>query len=142
MLNQLAPDFEAKMENGNSVKLSDYNGKKLLLYFYPRDNTPGCTKQACSLRDKMSDLSNANISVLGVSKNSAKSHLNFIEKYQLNFPLIVDAELELHKKYHAKDFLRTKRIAYLIDESGKIIKIFDKIKVNSFAQDVLNSIHE
>lgn len=142
MLNQLAPDFETKIENGDSVKLSDYNRKKLLLYFYPRDNTPGCTKQACSLRDTMSDLRSANISVLGVSKNSAKSHLNFIEKYQLTFPLVVDSELELHKKYNAVDLLRTKRIAYLIDESGKIIKIFDKIKVNSFAQDVLNSIHE
>ena len=142
MLNTLAPTFEAKIENDNLVKIEDFRGKKLLLYFYPRDNTPGCTKQACNLRDNLTLLKDHNIFVLGVSKNSATSHKNFIEKYQLNFPLIVDSNLELHEKYLATKTIGTKRIAYLIDEDGKIMRIFDKIKVTSFAEDVLRSLNE
>lgn len=94
-----APDFKVKDQNGNDVSLSDYKGKKVVLYFYPRDNTPGCTAQACNLRDNYSSLQAAGYEILGVSTDTEKSHQKFIEKQNLPFTLLADTEMQLHEKY-------------------------------------------
>ena len=94
-----APDFEVNDQNGKTVKLSDYKGKKVVLYFYPKDNTPGCTAEACNLRDNYSDLQKAGYEVLGVSTDTEKSHLKFIEKQELPFTLLADTEKQIHEKY-------------------------------------------
>ena len=149
MLNEgdKAPSFAAKDENGNKVKLSDYKGKKLALYFYPRDMTPGCTKQACSLRDGFSDLKKNNIEVVGVSTDDEKKHQKFIAKYELPFTLIADTDQKVSEKYgvwveknmYGKKYMGIKRTTFLIDEDGKIVKIFKKVKVSEHADEVLDA---
>lgn len=96
---QMAPDFEAKIETGETIKLSDYRGKKVVLYFYPKDATPGCTAQACNLRDNYDALLKAGYVVLGISSDDEKSHKKFIEKQNLPFPLIADTDLKVHEAY-------------------------------------------
>ena len=133
-----APDFTLHNQNGETVKLSGERGKKIAIYFYPKDDTPGCTKQACSLRDGFADLQNAGITVYGVSMDSESKHQKFIAKYDLPFDLLIDADHAIADKYGAygeKKFMgRTYdgilRKTFLIDEYGKIKKIFDKVKVD------------
>ncbi len=145
-----APDFTAKDQNGNKVKLSDHKGKRVVLYFYPKDDTPGCTKQACSLRDGFAELKKANITVLGVSIDDEKSHQKFIAKYDLPFDLIADADKAIVEKYGAwgeksmygKKYMGTLRKTFLIGEDGKIVKIFDKVKVGEHADEVLAAFGE
>ena len=140
-----APQFSGEDQNNNTIKLEDFKGKKLLLYFYPKDSTPGCTKEACNLRDNLEELRNQGISVVGVSTDSVASHQKFTTKYNLNFPLIADTEKQIVKDYNAwgeksmfgKKYHGTKRISYLIDEEGKIMYIFSKVKTGSHAQQVL-----
>lgn len=141
-----APDFKLKNQNGETVKLSGERGKKIALYFYPKDDTPGCTKQACSLRDGFSDLKKAGITVYGVSMDTEAKHQKFIAKYDLPFDLLIDEDHKVADKYGAygeKKFMgRTfdgiLRKTFLIDEDGKIKKIFDKVKVSEHADEVLN----
>ncbi len=141
-----APDYLGKDQDGKDVYLSEYAGKKLALYFYPKDNTPGCTAQACSLRDGYSDLLKAGYEVVGVSKDSEKSHTNFIEKKELPFRLISDADLALQeafgvwreKKMAGRTYMGTVRTTFIIDENGVIAKVIDKIKTKDAANQILN----
>ncbi len=141
-----APDYLGKDQDGKDVYLSEYAGKKLALYFYPKDNTPGCTAQACSLRDGYSDLLKAGYDVVGVSKDSEKSHTNFIEKKELPFRLITDTDLVLQeafgvwreKKMAGRTYMGTVRTTFIIDEKGVIEKVIDKVKTKDAANQILN----
>lgn len=140
-----APDFTGNDQEGNEVKLSTFEGKKVVLYFYPKDDTPGCTKQACSLRDGFPKLKLNNIVVLGVSNDDEESHQKFIEKYDLPFTLIADTDKEIVNKYgvygeknmYGNKFMGIKRTTFLIDEKGEIVKIFKRVKVAEHADEVL-----
>jgi peroxiredoxin Q/BCP len=145
-----APDFSLKNQAGETVKLSDLRGRKIALYFYPKDNTPGCTKQACSLRDGFQELQKAGITVYGVSMDSEARHQKFIEKYDLPFDLLVDADHAVadlygaygEKKFMGRTFNGILRKTFLIDEEGRIKKIFDKVKVSEHADEILQAFAE
>lgn len=145
-----APDFTVKDQNGNELKLSDFRGQKVALYFYPKDDTPGCTKEACSFRDNYSTLTEKGIKVLGVSPDSEKSHQKFISKYELPFTLLADTghaiadayESYGEKKFMGKTYNGVFRKTFLIDEDGKIKKIFDKVNVDAHADEVLEAFGE
>lgn len=134
-LNSIAPDFTLPDQNGNAVRLSSFRGKKVILYFYPKDNTPGCTKEACSLNEEKEDLSSLNAVIIGVSADSAESHQKFIARYGLSFTLLTDKDREVMKLYQAygekKMYGKTTtgviRTTYIIDEEGRIIKAWNKI---------------
>lgn len=140
-----APDFAVNDQNGEPVKLSDFKGKKVVLYFYPKDNTPGCTAEACNLRDNYEALQKKGYVVLGVSKDSEKSHQKFIEKYDLPFSLLADTDLDIHEKYgtwveksmYGKKYMGTARSTFLIDEEGKIEEIIEKVKTKDHAAQIL-----
>ena len=128
-IGDIAPDFETIDESGTSFRLEDYRGKKLVLYFYPKDFTPGCTAEACSIRDSYHLFEGSDIPIFGISGGSAESHRKFKEKHTLPFPLLVDEDLEIAELYDAKSKLSVlglgvKRVTYLIDEEGKIEGIF------------------
>ena len=133
---QKAPFFEGTDQKGNNIKLDDFKGKKLILYFYPKDNTPGCTAEACDLRDNYKDLLDKGYAVIGISPDSEKSHSKFAEKFDLPFPLIADTERIIlsaygtwgEKKMYGKTFLGVKRMTFIIDEQGVIEKIISKVK--------------
>lgn len=138
----MAPQFTARDQNGNEISLSDYRGKKVILYFYPKDNTPGCTMQACNYRDNYQELLDEGVQVIGVSADSEKKHQNFREKYNLPFPLIADTEKEVinaygvwgKKKFMGREFMGIHRSTFIIDESGKISKIIEKSKTKGATQ--------
>lgn len=140
-----APDFEANDQDGNTVKLSDYQGKKVVLYFYPKDNTPGCTAQACDLRDNYDALLNAGYLVFGISTDSEKSHQKFIEKQNLPFPLIADEDKKVHdlygtwveKQMYGRKYMGTARTTYIINEDGNIAEIIDKVKTKEHSNQIL-----
>jgi peroxiredoxin Q/BCP len=142
-----APDFTAKDENGSEIKLSDLRGQKVVLYFYPKDDTPGCTKEACSLRDSHDQFGEKNIRVLGVSTDDEKSHQKFISKYDLPFTLLADTDKNIvnlyevygEKSMYGKKYMGVLRKTFLIDEEGKIKKIFDKVNVSEHAAEVLKA---
>ena len=131
-----APDFELPDQNGVVHKLSEYKGKKVVLYFYPKDSTPGCTKQACNFGELMPQFTEKGAVIIGVSKDSVASHKKFEEKYGLPFTLLADPELEVikaydvwkEKKLYGKASMGVVRTTYLIDEEGVIVKAFDKVK--------------
>lgn len=145
-----APDFTVKNQNGEEVKLSNFRGKKVVLYFYPKDDTPGCTKEACSLRDGFEEFKRRGIEILGVSTDGEKSHQKFILKYELPFILLADTEhavADLYESYGEKKFMGKTydgvlRKTFLIDEAGKIKRIFDKVKVDEHADEVLEAFGE
>ena len=138
---QKAPYFEGIDQNGQRIKLDDFKGKILVLYFYPKDNTPGCTKEACSFRDNYKDMISKGFAVIGVSADSEKSHQKFAEKFELPFPLIADTEkiiLEAYgafgeKKMYGKTFLGIKRSTFIINEEGQIDKIIKKVDTKDSA---------
>lgn len=142
-----APDFTAKDENGNDITLSDFRGKRVALFFYPKDDTPGWTKEACSLRDASDELEKANIVALGVSLDNEKKHQKFKLKYDLPMTLIADTDHKVcdlygvygEKKFMGKTYMGITRKTFLIDETGKIAKIFDKVNVNAHAEEVLEA---
>ncbi|AFL85557.1 Peroxiredoxin [Belliella baltica DSM 15883] len=142
---KLAPQFESKDQNGNVIKLSDFKGKKVVLYFYPKDNTPGCTAQACNLRDNYEALQKAGYVVLGVSSDSQKSHQKFIEKQELPFTLIADEDKSVHeafgtwveKSMYGRKYMGTARTTFIIDEEGKIEEIIDKVKTKEHTNQIL-----
>jgi len=131
-----APDFTAPDQDGNPVRLSDYRGQKVILYFYPRDNTKGCTAQACNFRDQYPDLQQQGYEVLGVSSDGEQSHQKFRNKYDLPFTLIADPEAKVHKLYgvwqeksmYGKTYLGTARTTFVIDEEGMITQVVEKVK--------------
>ena len=141
-----APDFSLPDENGVNHKLSDYLGKRVILYFYPKDNTPGCTAQACGFSDLYPQISEKDAIVLGVSKDSIKSHKNFKEKFNLAFTLLSDSELEViklydvwkEKKLYGKVSMGVLRTTYLIDENGIIINANDKVKAKDNPNQLLD----
>jgi len=145
-----APDFNAKDQDGKDVKLSDLKGQRVVLYFYPKDDTPGCTKEACSFRDADDVYRSKNIRVLGVSTDSEKSHQKFISKFQLPFDLLADTEKTIvndygvwgEKSMYGKKYMGTFRKSFLIDEEGTIVKIFEKVDVAAHADEVLAAFGE
>lgn len=145
-INDIAPDFTLNNQEGTPVSLKDYKGKKVVLYFYPKDQTPGCIKEACSFRDNMETFQNKNTIVLGVSIDSEKSHQNFINKQSLNFTLLSDPEKVLaqaygvwgEKKMYGRTYMGIFRKTFLIDEKGIITKIYDKVNVTNHAIDIIN----
>ncbi|GIV62482.1 MAG: peroxiredoxin [Rhodothermaceae bacterium] len=140
-----APDFEGTTQDGSTVRLSDFRGRKVVLYFYPKDDTPGCTKQACNLRDHYAALQEQGIVVLGVSADDAASHRRFAEKYDLPFPLIADPEHRILEAYgvwgertlYGRKFMGIKRTTFLIDEEGRIVHVFKRPRVGEHAQEIL-----
>ncbi len=146
----LAPNFVAKDQNGNEIKLSDYRGSRVVLYFYPKDDTPGCTKEACSFRDANDVYAEKGIKVFGVSTDSEKAHQKFISKYNLPFTLLADTDKEMVEKYgvygekslYGKKYMGVNRNTFLIDENGKIVKIFKKVNVSEHATEVLAAFGE
>lgn len=145
-----SPSFELLDAEGNVVKLQDMQGKWVVLYFYPRDNTPGCTKEACGFRDAYADYQNSNIVVLGVSTDDAKSHAKFVTKHNLPFPLLIDEGGAIAssygsyglKKFMGKEYMGITRSTFIIDPKGKIAKIYRKVKPEPHAQEVLADIAE
>lgn len=140
-----APEFSVNDQNGKPVTLSSFRGKKVVLYFYPKDNTPGCTKEACNLRDNHKVLKDKGFVVLGVSIDSQKSHLKFIEKFDLPFALLADTEKEIVTKYkvwgeksmYGRVYEGIHRVTYIIDENGKIENVIEKVDTGAHAEQVL-----
>ncbi len=143
-----APDFSLKSDAGDTVKLSGLKGKKVVLYFYPKDDTPGCTKEACSFRDGFSEIMKRGAVVLGVSGDSVESHKKFKEKFHLNFPLLSDEEKKVlnaygvwkQKSLYGRKFMGIERTTFVIDEAGKIKKVFPKVKVDGHYNEVLEEL--
>ncbi len=144
-----APNFSGKDQHGKTISLADYAGKKVVIYFYPKDDTPGCTAEACSLRDNYKALIDQGIEVIGVSADTASKHQKFIEKYDLPFPLIADTEKEVieafgvwgEKKFMGKVYDGIHRITYIIDEHGVVIKRFDSVKTKEHAEQILEALN-
>ena len=141
-----APEFTAKDQDGKTVSLSQYKGKKVVLYFYPKDDTPGCTAEACSLRDNYDSLTKAGYTILGVSTDNETSHTNFKAKYNLPFTLIADTDTAINKKYgvwvekerDGQKFWGTARTTFIIDEKGVIVNKIDKVDTKQHAQQILS----
>jgi peroxiredoxin Q/BCP len=140
-----APDFSALDDSGSPVKLSDFKGRKVVLYFYPKDDTPGCTREACGFRDGLGAISNADAVVLGVSADSVESHRKFREKYGLNFPLLADTDRAIVEDYgvwkektnYGKTYMGIERTTYIVDEAGRISHIFPRVKVDGHCEEVV-----
>ncbi len=140
-----APDFKGTDQDGKSVSLNDFKGSKLVLYFYPKDSTPGCTSQACNLRDNYDILRKNGYKVLGVSADSEKSHQKFIEKNNLPFPLLSDTGKEVlkaygvwgPKKFMGREFDGIHRTTFVIDENGKITEVIDKVKTKDHTAQIM-----
>lgn len=135
----MAPNFQAVDQTGHSHSLKQYHGRWVLVYFYPKDNTPGCTTEACSFRDAYSDLKEKLV-LLGVSSDSQVSHQNFAQKFKLPFPLLADTDQIIINAYGANGLIMPKRVSFLIDPSGKIFKIYQKVNVNEHAQQILDDL--
>jgi peroxiredoxin Q/BCP len=140
-----APDFTTKDQNGNDVKLTDFRGKKLVLYFYPKDMTPGCTAESCNLRDNYKVLLKQGYEVLGVSTDNEKSHQKFIEKEKLPFSLLADTDKSLHNKYgtwveksmYGRKYMGTARVTFIINENGIIEEIIGKVDTKNHTDQIL-----
>ena len=139
-----APEFKLQDKDGNLVSLSDFKNKKIVLYFYPRDNTPGCTKQACSFRDNYGEFKSKDVVVIGISKDSIKSHTNFAKKHDLPFILLSDSELEAikaydvwqEKKLYGKTYMGVVRTTFICDENKTITQIINKVKTATHGEDL------
>lgn len=148
--NTKAPNFQLMDEKGALHKLSDYSGKKVVLYFYPKDNTPGCTKQACAFKASYDQFKRNDVEVIGISKDSMKSHQRFIAKYELPFLLLSDPDLEAiqaydvwqEKKLYGKTYMGVNRSTYIIDEQGMIIKVYPKVSPDKNASEILSFLNE
>jgi len=141
-----APEFTAPDQNGNPVSLSQFRGKKVILYFYPKDDTPGCTAEACNLRDNYADLTAKGFVVIGVSSDDTKKHQKFIQKYELPFLLLADTEKVVHEAYgtwieksmYGRKYMGTDRRTFVIDENGKLLHIIEKVKTKEHTQQILD----
>ncbi len=140
-----APEFTANDQNGNEIKLSQLKGKKVILYFYPKDDTSGCTAQACNLRDNYTDLQKKGYVVLGVSKDGVASHKKFAEKYDLPFSLLADEDFKINEAYgvwkeksmFGKKYMGTQRTTFVIDEQGKIEEVINKVKTDAHTEQII-----
>jgi peroxiredoxin Q/BCP len=143
-----APNFKTTDQNNKTVSLADFKGQKVVLYFYPKDDTPGCTKEACSFRDGWAQFRQRKVAVLGVSVDDAKSHKKFVEKYSLPFTLLADPEKKIvndygvwgEKSMYGRKYMGTNRVTYLIDEKGKIAAVWPKVKPDGHASEILEAI--
>jgi peroxiredoxin Q/BCP len=140
-----APDFTTTDQDGKKRSLSDFKGKRVILYFYPKDNTSGCTKEACAFRDHFDEFRRLGVEILGVSVDSEKSHQSFVQKHGLPFTLLADTDKRLVEAYgvwgekslYGKKYMGTNRVTYLIDEGGKIAAVFPKVKPDTHAEEIL-----
>jgi len=140
-----APDFVVNDQDGKSVKLSEFRGKKVVLYFYPKDMTPGCTAEACSLRDNYKSLQKAGYEIFGISSDDEKRHRKFIEQQKLPFQLLADTDKTVHAKYgtwieksmYGRKYMGTARVTYIIDEQGVISEVIDKVDTKNHADQIL-----
>jgi len=140
-----APDFKTKDQDGNEVSLASFNGKKVVLYFYPKDMTPGCTAEACSLRDNYKALQKQGFEILGISTDEEKTHRKFIEKEKLPFRLLADPDKAVHARYgtwveksmYGRKYMGTARVTFIIDEKGIISEIIDKVDTKNHADQIL-----
>ncbi len=143
-----APEFTLKNQDGEDISLSSFLGKKVVLYFYPKDNTPGCTKQACGFSERVSEYGEKNAVVLGISKDSVASHKRFAEKYELSFPILSDSELEVIQAYdvwkeknmYGKKVMGVVRSTYIIDENGMIEQAFSNVKAAENPEKMLEAL--
>ncbi len=146
--NTMAPGFELEDQEGNIHSLEQYKGQKVLLYFYPKDDTPGCTIQGECLRDRMNELKDKNVQVLGVSADDVASHKKFSDKFSFNFPILADVNKKIVQEYGVwveknmmgKTFMGIQRDAYLIDEEGNVLKHYEKVKPKDFVDQVLQDL--
>ena len=146
LLNEKAPEFTLENENGEQASLSDFRGKNVVLYFYPKDMTPGCTTEACDFRDAYEDFSSLNAVILGVSMDDAGKHTKFIEKHGLPFSLLVDADHEVAEKYgvwvqkkmYGREYMGIERSTFLINEEGVVVAEWRKVKVKNHIEQVLS----
>ena len=147
---QKAPEFNVVNDEGQKVKLSDFKGKKVVLYFYPKDDTPGCTTEACAFRDGIDEIESRGAVVLGVSADSVESHKKFKDKFDLNFPLLADPDKKIVQAYgtwkeksmYGKKYMGIERTTFIIDEQGKISHIFPKVKVDEHYDEVLEALED
>ncbi|MEI6758157.1 MAG: thioredoxin-dependent thiol peroxidase [Chlorobium sp.] len=145
-----APAISAKDQDGKLVSLEEYRGRKVVLYFYPKDDTPGCTKEACAFRDNLPKFKTCGVEVLGVSVDDEKKHKKFAEKFDLPFRLVSDPEKQIveaygvwgQKKFMGKEYMGTSRVTYLIDEQGVIEKVWPKVKPEEHAEELLNYLQQ
>jgi peroxiredoxin Q/BCP len=145
-----APAFTLTADDGSKVRLSDLKGRPVVLYFYPRDDTPGCTREACAFRDRKAELQKHGAAVLGVSTDSLESHRSFRDKFELNFPLLVDADHNVAERYGAwreknmygKKSMGIQRSTFLIDSDGKVAKVWKQVKVDGHDEQVLAALAE
>ena len=144
----MAPDIHGIDQNGNEVKMADFAGKKVVLYFYPKDDTPGCTAEACNLRDNYSDLQKRGFEVVGVSKDPVKKHEKFVNKYDLPFTLLADEDRKVieaygawgKKKFMGREYEGIHRYTFVIDEDGKVIKKIEKVKTKDHTAQILSEL--
>jgi peroxiredoxin Q/BCP len=144
------PDFEAQDQAGNTIKLNDYTGKKLVVFFYPKASTPGCTAEACNLRDNYKELQDAGFAILGVSADSQKRQTNFKNKYDFPFPLLADEDKKVieafgvwgPKKFMGKEYDGINRTTFLINENGKVQRVISKVKTKDHAAQILEEVTE
>lgn len=145
-----APDFDTLDQDGKKISLKQFKGKPVVLYFYPKDNTPGCTKEACSLRDRHTSFKKKNVVVLGISKDSQKAHQGFIEKYDLPFTLLSDVDKKVQMTYgvwqeknmYGKKVMGTVRTTFIIGPDQKIVYVFNKVDCENHAEEVLEKLEE
>ena len=145
-----APEFSLLNQDGKKISLKDYLGKKVVLYFYPKDDTSGCTKEACNFRDEFPKFTKTKAVIFGVSPDSVKSHKKFAEKYDLNFDLLADEEKKVVEKYevwkeksmYGRKYMGVERTTFIIDEKGKIKTIFNKVKVDGHNKEVLEALKD
>lgn len=143
-----APDFSLQSDTGEKINLKDLKGKKVILYFYPKDNTSGCTKEACYFRDSIKTFNKKNAVIIGVSRDSTESHRKFKSKYELPFTLLSDESADILKKYgvwkeksmYGRKYMGIERTTFIINEKGLIEKIFNKVKVNGHIEELIKSI--
>ncbi len=143
-----APTFKLFSQSNDLVSLSDYAGKKVVVYFYPKDDTPGCTAQACYYRDHQDEFHKRNVTVIGISKDSVQSHLKFLSKFNLNFTLLADPETKVIQEYgvwkektlYGKKYMGVVRTTFIINETGKIVKVFDNVDPNTDVEKVISFI--
>lgn len=147
---QTAPDFALENAEGETVRLSDFRGRKVVLYFYPKDDTPGCTQEACSFRDSLERVQALGAVVLGISPDSVASHRKFAAKHGLNFPLLADPDTTVAQQYgvwvkksmYGREYMGIERTTFILDENGVVRKVFPKVKVKGHAEEVLKALEE
>lgn len=142
MVGQIAKNFSLRDKDDNQVSLSDFKGQKVVVYFYPKDDTPGCTKQACAFRDTFSGFTERKVTVIGISRDSVKSHQKFADKYKLPFILLADENGTVIDDYGVKSTFGAKRTTFIINEEGMIEKVFEKASPDSNAADILSYLDE